>query len=75
MYKRQGGHRADIGGVHDAAARIDAESGKTVLFAQHGPVSYTHLDVYKRQPERRQTGISVPERPAEAQTGSHIENR
>ena len=35
--------------IRDSSKRVKIEEGKTVILVTHDPVSYTHLDVYKRQ--------------------------
>ena len=37
----------------------DAETGNTIPYAGAGSVSYTHLDVYKRQTLQRYAGYGV----------------
>ena len=57
MYKRQGwkGAREGDAGVHRLQALVlvnygSATGAQLLQLAQRIPVSYTHLDVYKRQP-------------------------
>ena len=45
VYKRQGGSR----GIGFATADKFLKEGASVVLAASSPVSYTHLDVYKRQ--------------------------
>ena len=35
--------------IEKKSHKLDAEEGKTILETLQEPVSYTHLDVYKRQ--------------------------
>ena len=50
--------------------KMEAQTGKTGLkeavITATGPVSYTHLDVYKRQPSMRQCSTARPASPVVA---------
>ena len=65
-------HAANVDNVDNAQEQIDQvlenmNPGDVAVFLCSGPVSYTHLDVYKRQPQRLAAGQAgaVPD-PAQA---------